>query len=331
MKLGKNKIFIVAEIGNNHEGRFSVAKKLIKKAKEAGVDAVKFQVFKPELYYHASDVKRINNLKKFQLSFNQFLKLKRYSKKLKIKFFASAFDLDSLNFLIKNIDLIKVSSSDNNNFIFFDKIFKNKKKCIVSTGLLENNEIKLFIKKLEARYSKKTIKKNLGLLHCVASYPAKQEDLNLDYIEELKNKYDFKIGYSDHSLGPDACIVAASLGAEIIEKHFTLNKNYSTFRDHKISSDPKEMKNLVRTIRKIEVIKGNKIKKLMSEEKSNLKILRRSFYALKKLNKGEKLNISKISALRPKVRNSINLENIDNFINKKVKKSYKKNDVLLTK
>ena len=125
--------------------------------------------------------------------------------------------------------------------------------------------------------------------------------------------------------------MAASLGAEIIEKHFTLNKNYSTFRDHKISSDPKEMKNLVRTIRKIEVIKGSKIKKLMNEEKSNLKILRRSFYALKKLEKGEKLNISKISALRPKVRNSINLENIDNFINKKVKKSYKKNDVLLTK
>ena len=193
MKLGKNKIFIVAEIGNNHEGKFSVAKKLIKKAKEAGADAVKFQVFKPELYYHASDAKRINNLKKFQLSFNQFLRLKKYSKKLKIKFFASAFDLDSLNFLIKNLDLIKVSSSDNNNFIFFDKIFKNKKKCIVSTGLLENNQIKLFIKKLEERYSKKTIKKNLGLLHCVASYPAKQEDLNLDYIEELKKNMILKL------------------------------------------------------------------------------------------------------------------------------------------
>ena len=188
MKLGNNKIFIVAEVGNNHEGKFSVAKKLIKKAKEAGADAVKFQVFKPELYYHASDVKRINNLKKFQLSYHQFLKLKAYSKKLKIKFFASAFDLDSLNFLIKNVDLIKVSSSDNNNFIFLDKIFKNKKKCIISTGLLENNQIKKFIKKLESRYSKKAVQRSLGLLHCVASYPAKPEDLNLDYILELKKK-----------------------------------------------------------------------------------------------------------------------------------------------
>ena len=123
----KKRIFIVAEIGNNHEGSVRNARKLIYKAKHSGADAVKFQIFKPDLYVHKDQIKRLKLLKKFQLTYKQFLSLKKYSNQLKIKFFASAFDLESLNFTLKHTNIAKVASPDNNNFIFLDKILKLKK------------------------------------------------------------------------------------------------------------------------------------------------------------------------------------------------------------
>ena len=231
----KKKIFIIAEIGNNHEGSFKTAKKLIYKAKLSGADAVKFQIFKPELFVHKDQTKWLKVLKKFQLNYDQFISLKNYSKKLNIKFFASAFDLESLDFILKNTDIIKVASSDNNNFIFLDKIFKKNKKCIISTGLLNFKQIDSFCKKIWKKYSKRVLENRLCLLHCVSSYPANDSDMNLNYIKRLKKLYKFSIGFSDHSVGIEAPIVAASLGANIIEKHFTLDNNFSNFRDHKIS------------------------------------------------------------------------------------------------
>ena len=241
----KKKIFIVAEIGNNHEGNIRNAKKLIYNAKLSGADAVKFQIFKPDLFVHKDQIQRINILKKFQLTYSQFLSLKKYSDKLRIKFFASAFDLESLNFIMKHTNIIKVASSDNNNFIFLEKILKNKKKCIISTGLLNFKQIEALVTTLKKRYSKRFLQNNLCLLHCISSYPAKDNNMNLNFISQMKKRYKLPVGFSDHSIGIEAPIVAASLGAKVIEKHYTLDNNFSNFRDHKISLNPFDFKKMV--------------------------------------------------------------------------------------
>ena len=147
--------FIIAEIGNNHEGSFNLAKKLIKNAKISGADAVKFQVFKVEKYVSPINKFRFRRLKRFQLTFKQFLNLKKYAKKIKIKFFGTPLDEDSLDFLIKNSSIIKISSGDNNNHHFIDKVLKKNKICIISLGFLNQNEIDNLIKRLIKKFGKK--------------------------------------------------------------------------------------------------------------------------------------------------------------------------------
>ena len=325
----KKKIFIVAEIGNNHEGDIKTAKKLIYKAKLSGADAVKFQIFKPDLFVHKDQVKRLKVLKKFQLSYKQFSSLKKYSKKLKIKFFASAFDLESLDFVLKHTDIVKVASSDNDNFIFLNKIFKKKKNCIISTGLLNFKKIDSLVRKLEKNYSKRVLENKLCLLHCVSSYPSNDSDMNLNSIVRLKKRYKFPIGFSDHSIGKEAAIVAASLGARVIEKHFTLDNNFSNFRDHKISLNPKNFKKMVESIRRVENLVGKYLKFSIEDEILNENALRRTFYAAKRISKGEKFTINNLIALRPKIKNSINLDNIYKYLNKKAKRNYERHQPIL--
>ena len=320
------KIFIVAEIGNNHEGKFSNAIKLIKEAKQAGADAVKFQIYKTEKFIHPSDNIRFNRMKKFELDQEVFLKLKNFSKKIGINFFATPFDDMSLNFIIKNkISPIKIASGDNNNTILINKIFSKNQKCIISTGFLSENEIDKLILKLYRKFGFKKINSNLRLLHCVSSYPANKKNLNLNVIRRFIGKYKFPIGYSDHSLGIDACCLAASLGATIIEKHFTLDKNFSDFRDHKLSADPYDMLKMVRSIRDIELMMGNYKKKIVKDEKKILKSSRRSFYLNKNIKKGEIIDLKFINFLRPEKKNLITFKNYNKVINKKSKKKYKIN------
>tara|TARA_E500000178_G_scaffold356619_1_gene436156 strand:+ start:10102 stop:11091 length:990 start_codon:yes stop_codon:yes gene_type:complete len=325
----KKKIFIVAEIGNNHEGNIRNAKKLIYNAKLSGADAVKFQIFKPDLFVHKDQIQRINILKKFQLTYSQFLSLKKYSDKLRIKFFASAFDLESLNFIMKHTNIIKVASSDNNNFIFLEKILKNKKKCIISTGLLNFKQIEALVTTLKKRYSKRFLQNNLCLLHCISSYPAKDNNMNLNFISQMKKRYKLPVGFSDHSIGIEAPIVAASLGAKVIEKHYTLDNNFSNFRDHKISLNPFDFKKMVQSIRRVENMTGKDLKFSIKDELLNETTLRRTFYASKRISKGEKFSLSNLIALRPKVKNSVDLDNIKKFLDKKAKKNYKKDQPIL--
>lgn len=323
------KIFIVAEIGNNHEGNFQLAKKLIYEAYRCGVDAVKFQVFKTDLFIHNQDKKSYKKFKKFELSQKKFLLLKRYSEKLGLTFFGSAFDNESLDFLIRNTNIIKVASSENVNLEMINKILKNGKKCIISTGFLNTNLIKKLINNLNKSFSKNFLRKKLSLMHCISSYPVNNKDLNLNVIKELKKNFNLNIGYSDHSLGSDACKIAVSLGAKIIEKHFTLDKNFSNFRDHKLSADPKEMREIVNYIKDIELILGNGKKKITENEQKNFNSCRRSFYLKKSVKKGEKIIMEDLMALRPYVKNSLKIENKKKLINKKYNKNFKKNSALL--
>ena len=295
----KKKVFIIAEVGNNHEGNFNNAKRLIKEAANAGVDAVKFQTFITDKFV-SIDHPSYQRLKKFQFSHQQFLKLKKLSHELKLNFISTPLDLVSGIFLKKNCKIIKIASGDNN---FYDliKIFLDyKKQLIISTGMMDIVDINKLIKFIVKKKGKKFLKNNLSLLHCVSSYPADDKTLNLMSIKFLADQFkEINIGYSDHSIGCEACVAAVALGAKIIEKHFTLNNNFSNFRDHKLSLNPKDMAKMVKMIRKVESQIGRYEKKIRNNEKKLISPTRRSMIARSSIKKKEILTFQNTSFLRP--------------------------------
>ena len=317
----KKKILIVGEIGNNHEGCFETAKKLINMAAKAGVDAVKFQTYKTEKFISIDDRKNFKKFKKFELSFSQFRKLKSYANQKKLLFISSALDLESANFLIKNSDAIKVASSDNDFSLLYRKILKSKKPLIISTGFLNSNDINNLIRRLI-----KIRKSDITVLHCVSCYPTEKKEVNLLSIRYMKNNFGVEYGYSDHTIGVEACLCAASLGARIIEKHITLDKDFSNFRDHKLSSDYNELRELVKQIRKIELILGNKFKKIQKGENRILKAVRRKPFASKKIKKNDKFTEKNLNFLRSSI--SFKKTDINKLINKKSKKIFRINQMI---
>tara|TARA_Y100000590_G_scaffold219798_1_gene248885 strand:+ start:16431 stop:17429 length:999 start_codon:yes stop_codon:yes gene_type:complete len=315
----KNRVLIIAEIGNNHEGSFKIAKKLIEKAAKAGVDAVKFQTIKTEEFINDIDQLRYKRYKKFELSKEDFYKLSKFAKSKKLIFISTPFDIQSAIDLNKCVDYFKISSGDNNYFKLIEKVLSFKKPVIISTGLLDNSgiiDLLKFVKK------KNFPMKKLFFLHCVSDYPVEDKEANLISIKYLREKFKLNIGYSDHTLGIEASIMAAAYGAQIIEKHFTIDKNYSNFRDHKLSADPKEMIRLVDSVRRSSIMKGAYTKKISVNEKKNLKGMRRSLYAKVQINKGEKITIDKIKFVRPF--NSLSSIKIEDILNKKAKFLIKK-------
>jgi N,N'-diacetyllegionaminate synthase len=305
-----SKTFIIAEIGNNHEGNIKIAKKLIREAFKAGANAVKFQTIDPSKLVHQKQKKRIKQLKKFYFNFDKYLELKRYSEKLNLDFLSTPFDIESARFLCNHCDIIKVSSGDNDFFMMIEEILKFKKKIIIiSTGMSNESHIKKILFFLKKKISNKEIKKRVYFLHCVSSYPVPENEANLLSIKYLKEKFNLNIGYSDHTLGFEACISAVSLGAKIIEKHFTLNKNFSSFRDHKLSADPDELSLIVKSIRKIELMLGRYEKKISISEKKNLISMKRSPYSTCKIEKGKFIKKKDIIYLRPRSRQGLNSYN----------------------
>lgn len=298
------KIFIIAEIGNNHEGNFNIAKKLIKAAADSGVDAVKFQTFITKDFV-SSDHPSFERLKKFEFTHQQFLELKRFANKKNLNFISTPLDFKSANFLKRNCKIIKIASGDNNFYDLINIFLNYNKQLVISTGMMNNNTINDLIKFIKKKSGNKFLKKNLSLLHCISSYPAKDNSLNLMSIKYLSDKYkEINIGYSDHSVGDDACITAAALGAKIIEKHFTLSNNFSNFRDHKLSLNPADMKIMVKKIRKVEVQLGKYEKVIGKTEKKLIPLTRRSMIAKKSTNKNQLMTIYNTSFLRPQHKGS---------------------------
>jgi len=290
------KTFIVAEIGNNHQGSFKIACKLIQEAKRAGVDAVKFQTFKTEDFVSPHEKKRFKKLKKFELSNQDFEKLSVITKKSNLKFISTPLDIKSAFFLNNIVDCFKIASGDNNYNDLIKTVLNFNKPTFISTGLLDFIEVKSllkFIKKKGFNFSK------LSLFHCVSDYILSFEEANLLSIKFLKEKFPITIGYSDHTIGKEASLLAVSLGAKIIEKHFTLSNNFSKFRDHKISLDPRDMEQLVLSIRKAELMLGNESKKIQRGESKNMHLIRRSIYAADNLYKNTIIKNNMIKILRP--------------------------------
>ena len=305
MKIGKidtdKKVFVVAEIGNNHEGNFYLAKKMIIEAAAAGVDAVKFQTFIPEQFISFKDQSRLNRLRSFQLNYKQFRELSKIAKKKGLIFFSTPLDIQSAKFLNTIQPIFKISSGDNNFYSLIDTIASFGKSMIVSTGASDINSLKNIYNRISRIWSsKKKILKNLAFLHCVSSYPVPNEQINLASIIYLKKVFpNVTVGYSDHTLGIDAAVSSVLVGARIVEKHFTLDKNYSDFRDHQLSADPDEMNMLVKEIRKTEKILGKEEKRPQLCEKAMKIEGRRSIAVASDLPKGTKLSSSHLIWVRP--------------------------------
>lgn len=263
LKKFKDKTFIIAEAGINHNGNVKEAFRLIKSAKKAGADAVKFQTYITEKRTKKNSP-IFNILKKCELDFKYFKEMKDFAKDIGIDFFSTPFDRDSAEYLLKDLRLpiIKVASFYSSNNELFNYISKFKTDIIVSLGMTKLSEVKKLINK----YSKKN---TLALLHCVTSYPNKDEDSNLSGIYTLKNEFNNIIGYSDHTDGIEVPILSVAAGAKIVEKHFMVNKKDKVI-DKAVSIDSKSFKDMVSKIRKTEKILGSDKIKVRNVEKKFL-------------------------------------------------------------
>ncbi|MBT3879766.1 MAG: hypothetical protein HOF76_12090 [Candidatus Scalindua sp.] len=315
---GKNGIFLIAEIGVNHEGQFEVASNLIKLAKQAGVDAVKFQTYDTFHYISVSQKERFERTKSFELSQDEFKRLSIIAEDQKILFLSTPFDTGSVDFLDTIVPFFKISSGDLTNRELIKRIAKKKKPIILSTGLAVDIEIEKALQWIEEEVDSDFLRKNVILLHCVSSYPAPIDQANLLSIPYLKKRFGLPVGYSDHTMGIQACLTAVALGAVVIEKHFTDKKENRSFRDHAISADPSDMNLLVDGVKDIKASLGMYGNERLACERDNLLAMRRGLIATMDLEKGIVLSHDMITTARPA--EGIDISKIDKVLGQKLLK-----------
>ncbi len=300
-------IFIIAEIGVNHNGDLKLAKKLIDKACESGVDAVKFQTYNPDkctsknlekAKYQTLNTNNKETLydmtKKYRLNKFDHIEIINYCNKKNIKCIFSPFDLESIDLLNDlGINIFKIPSGEITNLPYLEKISKLNKRIILSTGMSNLEEIGEALKILKSNGNN-----DIVVLHCNTEYPTPIEDVNLSAMNTIKETFNIDVGYSDHTLGIEVPIAAVAMGAKVIEKHFTLDKSMEG-PDHKASLEPQELKEMVKSIRNIEKAIGNGIKAPSPSEKKNISIVRKSIVANKEIKKGDILTEENISVKRP--------------------------------
>lgn len=301
----KPHVFIIAEAGVNHNGSLELAYKLVDAAKEAGADCVKFQTYitendtavnceKAEYQKTEQQESQYELLKKLELSFDDFRKIQEYCKKKEIMFLSTPFDIESLEFLDEiHMPIWKIASSEVENFQLLREMAKTHKPIILSTGMCTIEEISNAVDVLK-KYGVGEIR----ILHCNTQYPTPMEDVNLKAMYELKSMFQCDIGYSDHTQGIEVPIAAVAMGATIIEKHFTLDRNMEG-PDHVASLNPLELKEMVQAIRNIEKAIGTGKKVPSNSEKENRIAARKSIFARCEIKKGQKFTEENIIAKRP--------------------------------
>lgn len=303
--------FIIAEAGSNHNGSLEQAKELIDVAVEAGADAVKFQLFKAESL--SADKKTQEILKNLEFRRDWLKELNEYAKRKGILFLATPFDTEAVELLDNiNTPAFKIASGDLTNLPLIKYIAEKGKPVILSVGLGSSDEIR---EALDVIYS--TGNENVALLHCVASYPTRPEEVNLNVIKTLKQKFQVPVGFSDHTMEVSVPIGAVALGANIIEKHFTLNRKFEG-PDHPYALEPEELETMVKGIREVETALGSEIKTVADSEKQGLVAGRRSIFANVNIPVGTTITREMLSILRPAV--GIAPKYIDKIIGKQVKK-----------
>jgi len=336
VKLGKNYVgndfptYIIAEAGLNHNGNIDIAKKLILNAKKCGCNAVKFQSFKAESrvskkvnsvnYSEEADGLQENihdMFKRLSLNFKETKEIFNYAKKQKIEIFSTPFDEEQIDTLEKlNINFYKIASVDLVNIPLLEKVSKTLKPVILSTGMASLSNVEDAVDVFRRNGNK-----NLILLHCLSSYPANENEINLRAIQTLKKSFNIPVGFSDHYPGIEISLMSIGLGANIIERHFTLDKNLEG-PDHILSSEPKEMKKLVDISKNSQNILGDGVKRIQPSEYIVINSQRKSLYAKKDLKKGEKITKKNITIKGPA--GGILPKYLDLIINKKIQKKVDK-------
>ena len=299
-------VYIIAEAGVNHNGSFELACNLVDAAKEAGVDCIKFQTFKSKNLVSNSAQKaeyqknttgegsQVDMLKKLELTYDEFLALKDYCDKVGICFLSTPFDFDSINFLNSiNMPFWKIPSGEITNYPYLVALAQTGKPVVMSTGMCEMAEITAAIDVLRDNGTKE-----IKLLHCNTEYPTPYEDVNLRAMQTMRDCFGLDVGYSDHTKGIEVPVAAVAMGATVIEKHFTLDRNMEG-PDHKASLEPDELKAMVSSIRHIEQAMGNGDKKPSPSEKKNISVARKSIVAKTDIKEGDSLSEGNITVKRP--------------------------------
>ena len=333
----KNKTIIIAEAGVNHNGNLKLALRLVDAAKKANADFIKFQLYKhdhlatvyaPQAEYQKKNTKKKQTqaelLKKLELNLGNFKRIKSYCKKKKINFLLSIFGIEELNIIKKlNLKIIKLPSGEINNVPLLKAIAKMNLNIILSTGMAEIKEVEFAIQLLK----KNRLSQNkICILQCTTDYPTQLKDVNLNAMNSMRKKFKIKVGLSDHTLENDSSIAAVALGAEVIEKHITLNENMRG-PDHKASLNPKKFTDLVNSIRNVEILLGSAHKKPCKAELKHKKIVRKSIVANKNIEKGTKFSEINLMCKRPE--GGISPASWEKVIGKKAKKNFKKDDFII--
>ncbi|QGM31026.1 N-acetylneuraminate synthase [Bacillus sp. N3536] len=353
-------IFIIAEAGVNHNGSIELAKELVNKAKESGADAVKFQTFKAENLvirdakqadYQVTNLgeatTQYDMLKELELSFEDFKRLKEYCDSLNIEFLSTPFDIESVDFLIDELQMriVKIPSGELTNTPFLHYVATKQKKIIISTGMATMDEIhealsylafglskpyeEVKIDKVNSFYKTKEAMEKLQqfvtVLHCTTEYPAPYKTINLNAMKQLENDLQLPIGLSDHSEGIAVPIAAVGAGAKLIEKHFTIDRQLPG-PDHLASLEPNELFEMIKNIRNVEQALGSGVKAPTSVELSNRNAARKSLVASKDIKKDDLLTNENIMVKRPGT--GLNPSFYWSLIGTKAKKSYKKDDLI---
>ena len=299
---------IIAEAGVNHNGSLELAKQLIDAAAVAGVSYVKFQSFKAEKLVtkeaeqaeyqqrNAADSSQYTMLKKLELTHRQHEELVAHCKQKGVRFLSTAFDLESIEYLHSlNLGLWKIPSGEITNFPYLKKIAQYGEPVIMSTGMCSMDDVE---QALNVLLEHGLTKEQITLLHCNTEYPTPMQDVNLKAMLQLRDKFGIKVGYSDHTKGIEVPIAAVALGAEVIEKHFTLDRTLPG-PDHKASLEPNELKAMVDAIRNIEQALGDGQKHVSASEEKNIAIARKSIVAAKDIKRGELLTEENLTTKRP--------------------------------
>lgn len=301
------RVFVIAEAGVNHNGNLEIAKKLVDVAKDAGADCIKFQTFKSENIVSKraekaeyqkkntnSEGTQLEMLRKLELPYEDFIELNNYCRTKNIIFLSTAFDLDSVDFL-QSLDMIawKIPSGDITNLPYLIKIASLHKPVILSTGMCEMKEIYSAVEVLKRHGAA-----DITLLHCTTQYPTPYKDVNLKAMITMKEQFGLPVGYSDHTKGIEVPIAATALGATVIEKHFTMDRNMEG-PDHLASLEPQELKSMITSIRNIEIAMGIGRKQPADSEIKNIAIARKSIVAKKTIMEGELFTEDNITVKRP--------------------------------
>ncbi|MCZ4319935.1 N-acetylneuraminate synthase family protein [Aequorivita viscosa] len=299
---GKNGPLLIAEIGGNHEGNFEYAKKLTQLAIESGADYVKFQIYKGDtLVSKLESPDRNNHFKKFELSEEQHIKLAKMVTNAGVKYMASVWDPESIDWIDDYIQIYKIGSGDLTAYPVLKKTTERNKPMIISTGLSSEEDVVKsinYIQSVNPRYKEKDM---IGVLQCTSMYPIPLSDSNLSVMDRFRNLTNLTVGYSDHTEGILALKYAYAMGAEILEFHFTDDREGKTFRDHKVSLTKTDVHDLISEIKLINILRGNEVKSPCEIEIENHHDItfRRAVYPSINIKAGEKINHNNLTTLRP--------------------------------